>query len=549
MSDADLHRRFVQAIRSALVEHDGPPNVIPARTFQTVLTRLGLTLGNPIVDNIMLNCDILESGVVDVSRLLHLAAGANTDAPASVGTLSQAERVRAHSRSIHRAFIEFDSGRSSVQKFIERLSGLGIEQTLESRRVLRQIPVSFSTLLHALTLVDSTDITDQAAGATQRQTGTTASIIGGGSTPGGPVRRHRGLGLMNGAHDRSTDVVTWKKDQLAKNRGLDARLWNTRALDYNTDLWKGDVIADVLVHNQEQPLQRFETESQHAALTGIGEPDVPITSAGYQTADKGLVREQLYSLIRQLDQGAITIATFRQHLHSMRIPVPPRAERHLHLYAANGRVNFKEFVVAFEDYLEQATVHVAEPDHSPVRPASTEPWWRTGGRGGKHNPRLQRGYGDIITWEHSEGGGEARDITREHEKATFGRRLGFLYGGEIRSRNFLVSVCVRACVRASSTRFGATVSCVRAQCACVRPQQFCSWLFVRSGMGRQPVRTIRDEHRSGRKQCDHMGRTRLAAGGACVTEPTTHVCSCTCVCVCVCVCATNTRAVGVWLGL
>lgn len=440
MSGAALHSQFVRYIQSALVEHDGPPNVVPARVFQQVLTRLGLQLGNPIVDNIMLNCDILESGMVDVSRLLNVSTSANADTSATIGAMTQAERVRNNSSAIHRAFIEFDSGRLSTEAFVARLQGMGIEQTLESKRVLRQIPVSFSVLLHALTLTDSTDITSQAAGSVHHSTASTASIMNGDSTPTGPNRRHRAAGSFNGAHDRSTDVVTWKKDQLAINRGLNAKLWNTRAIDYNTDLWKGDVIADVLVHNQEAPLERFETESQHAALTGIGEPDVPITSAGYQTADRGLIREQLYSLIRQLDQGAITIKSFRQHLGSMGIPVPPRANRHLQLYAANGRVNFKEFVMAFEDYLASATHHVAEPVRPTTAPPPTDPWWRTGGRGGKHNPGLQRGYGDIITWEHTQRGGEARDITREHEKATFGRRLGFLYGGENQNRDFLVSL-------------------------------------------------------------------------------------------------------------
>ena len=345
MSGVEHYKRFVESIRSALVDYDGPPDVIPARAFQDVLTRLGLKLGDPIVDNIMLNCDVLESGLVDVSRLLDLSQSANSDSSARAGAMDQADRVRNQSSAIHRVFIEFDSGRLSTDAFVARLHGLGIQQTLESRRVLRQIPVSFSALLHALTLTESTDITDQAAGSSKLPTGTTASIIAGDSTPGGPGRRHRGVGAYNGAHDRSTDVVTWKKDQLAINRGLDAKLWNTRALNYNTELWKGDVVAGVLVHNQEEPLARFETEAQHAALAGIGEPDVPLTSAGYQTADKGLIREQLYSLIRQLDQGSITINTFRQHLSAMRIEMPPRAERHLQLCV--GRLLLSIFSLSF----------------------------------------------------------------------------------------------------------------------------------------------------------------------------------------------------------
>lgn len=498
MSGQELHERFVQLIRRALVEHDGPPNVIPARVFQQVLNSLGLKLGNPTVDNIMLNCDILENGTVDVSRLLNVSTGANNDTTATVGAMTQAERVHNRSQAIHRAFIEFDSGRMSEQKFIQQLQALGIEQTLESKRVLRQLPVSFSHLLHALTMTDSTDITDKAAGSVRQSTASTAAIMSGAVTPGGPSRRHRGVGSFNGAHDRSTDVVTWKKDQLAINRGLNAKLWNTRAIDYNTDLWKGDVIKDVLIHGQEPPMQRFETEAQHASLTGIGQPDVPLTSAGYQTADKGLIREQLYSLIRQLDQGAITIAAFRQHLNTMGIPVPPRANRHLQQYAANGRVNFKEFVMAFEDYLQDATVHVQEPVRPTTAPVSTEPWWHTGGRGGKHNPQLQRGYGDIITWENTKQGGEARDISREHEKATFGRRLGFLYGGENRQQNFLVR---DVCLSIVDDRVSDVFLCFVV-------------VHLWSGLGNQPVQAVRRKPGPSTKQRHHLARTQSTRGGA-----------------------------------
>ncbi len=85
------------------------------------------------------------------------------------------------------------------------------------------------------------------------------------------------------------------------------------------------------------------------------------------------------------------------------------------------------FPCVLVDYLAEATLHV-----------STDPW-RSRGRGGKQqNPGLQRGYGGIITWQVAKEG-EAPAKSREHDPTTFNRRLGFVYGGENRQHNFLVS--------------------------------------------------------------------------------------------------------------
>ncbi len=47
------------------------------------------------------------------------------------------------------------------------------------------------------------------------------------------------------------------------------------------------------------------------ARRGIGSDGLPTTSAGYSSVDGGFVREQIYSLIRQLDVGALTARDFR----------------------------------------------------------------------------------------------------------------------------------------------------------------------------------------------------------------------------------------------
>jgi hypothetical protein len=178
---------------------------------------------------------------------------------------------------------------------------------------------------------------------------------------------------------------------------------------------------------------RFETSAQADARRGI-RTSTPgaITSAGYGGKDGGLLREQLYSLVRQLDAGSLTIGGFRGRLRGLAVDeadIPP-LERLLSDYASNGTADFGRFVRAFEDFLTKrvgvratgedasapalhahahAHAHALAHAHAHV-PAAPQPPSPGGSR-------VVRGHGDIVSWA-----GVAVDPAAERDNL---RRLGF----------------------------------------------------------------------------------------------------------------------------
>ncbi len=63
--------------------------------------------------------------------------------------------MRRLSAEIHGLFSELDTGRISLDVFRERLRELGIFETIEARRLLGQMPCSFTQLFRALMRVPS----------------------------------------------------------------------------------------------------------------------------------------------------------------------------------------------------------------------------------------------------------------------------------------------------------------------------------------------------------------------------------------------------------
>lgn len=120
---------------------------------------------------------------------------------------------------------------------------------------------------------------------------------------------------------------------------------------------------------------RFESTTQATQRTGLyGKSDAlhrPPTSAGYRTADRGLLREQIHSAVRLLDGGRINSRQFRARLTDIGVDLPPSAERMLQTYDGNGKVDFPRFVRAFEDFLDAKTM--PDPDAAAAAAAAPEP--------------------------------------------------------------------------------------------------------------------------------------------------------------------------------
>jgi hypothetical protein len=208
------------------------------------------------------------------------------------------------------------------------------------------------------------------------------------------------------------------------------------------------------------PDSRFDTANQAAARGGLyGKADTthrPTTSAGYRTSDGGLIREQVYAAVRQLDAGRMTGAGFRERLAALGVPVPVGVDKLIAVYENNGKADFGRFVRAFEEYFAAATRPGAEPapaggtprgapaggfggsaiprealtSHddradlaSPIRPATAyratadaERFTAGSTSGGAfyspHIAPLQRGHGDILGWSSPPTAGEAEQAAR-----------------------------------------------------------------------------------------------------------------------------------------
>eukprot|EP00941_MAST-03F_sp_MAST-3F-sp1_P005781 g5781.t1 len=158
--------RKEEALRSQLLHNfrrfkksDDEPNIIHSEDFHHVLRESELPFGHPVVDRLMLLCHINQDGTVDLNRFAEVvelgvrAKAQGFAAPqihSDVHKLSQADRVKRLAKEIHRLFYQYDSGSSTLSEFRQQLADLGIRETHETKRILRQTPISFRELLNSL---------------------------------------------------------------------------------------------------------------------------------------------------------------------------------------------------------------------------------------------------------------------------------------------------------------------------------------------------------------------------------------------------------------
>jgi hypothetical protein len=204
------------------------------------------------------------------------------------------------------------------------------------------------------------------------------------------------------------DVADWhsysytkgKESKLPSESGVGKSLWGaSRGLGYAGE-------ADL-------PDSRFESVTQANNRAGLGGEYAsarPTTSAGYATSDGGLLREQVYGIVRQLDRGAISTKGFKSQLVRLGVGMPAPVGKLLQKYDSHGSATFAEFVRAFEEYFSEraAAQPVAIPLPAPeeTRPGTAPESSRRGRGMGVYysndglvkNSALHAGHGDILTW-------------------------------------------------------------------------------------------------------------------------------------------------------
>jgi len=416
-------------------------NQVSASDFQRSLKSMSLRFGTPIVDKLMLLCQIQQDGGnVCINRfveVMEISKGAvQTDEfglasprlKSDMRKLSQAERVKRLAKDIHALFYKFDSGNGSMDEFRGNLARLGIEETNETRRLLRQTPISFRALLQSLTHTQ-TELPGPVAGV-QRNNAQSSSInLFGHYDATHMSRKGRGVHEFADHAMHDSDVITWSK-RAPKKDGLmhkGAGKFHHDATESHFAIRMDGEDLPVLYTSEVAEMMRetddhhFETTSQMTSAEALNRSGLPITSAGYHTADQGLLREQIYSCVRQLDQGRLPASGFRERLKTLGVVMPPEAQRLLSMYECNGRVDFTKFVRSFEDYLNVSTVHSAlsvpkGPRRSPDPHAT-----RSSNKGHNYNPVAATNHGDIISW-HAQNINDEKAPTH-HAAIAFNKKL------------------------------------------------------------------------------------------------------------------------------
>ena len=135
---------------------------LPAADFQASLERAGLAFGTPPVDHILSLCDVKE-GVVDYSRFaeeidrtpvgpvrasqrgheFESAMGGAGGPGAVAPSHRQDAEVQALKKHLTALYNEFDHGKVGVDMFRQRIRDMGLHETDDLQRLLRQ-PHGFS---------------------------------------------------------------------------------------------------------------------------------------------------------------------------------------------------------------------------------------------------------------------------------------------------------------------------------------------------------------------------------------------------------------------
>lgn len=369
--------------------------------------------------------DALAGKGLEFQKALADSLGVHTSAsiPADLLALPQPDRVRKLATHINSLFNQYDNGNMTADVLKENLTGLGLEISGEVDRLLRQESTTFSQFFKALTLERTTRPhtgSERAAGGSANSSASSDLMFSPEARAGG--RSHgRARVKAPGAGSRGGDVITWRNDDYAIRRGRahveeGGRGATTERFGHylpggserlNVDTGARKLIYGGVPDDDGAGTRAFESEFRSGgkrghqlpqesgakeALWGYGHDDADRFET-YGTAmlkgglglrrsggarsggDRGLLREQIYSCVRQLDSGSMTAHDFRVRLTQLGVPVPAEVDRLLANAGAAGRAQFTQFVRAFEPYFADREAATASddvpvetaPDRSPRR--------------------------------------------------------------------------------------------------------------------------------------------------------------------------------------
>ena len=223
--ELEVYTRFLRNLNKGKDDNETVRiRTVPARVFQQELRNMNLLFGTPIVDKLMLMCNVLNDGYVNIELLIDTVMRGGRGMPrsgrasptvtADLRGLSQAELVRHLAADIHILFGKMDTGKITLDEFRLGLKSMGLIETHETSRLLRQTPISFRKLLNSLTKTMNEPRKGFGAERTNAHK-TRINLFGHYADLWTPKGR-----CQNGQADKvmyDSDVVTWTKKQLQKN--------------------------------------------------------------------------------------------------------------------------------------------------------------------------------------------------------------------------------------------------------------------------------------------------------------------------------------------
>jgi Ca2+-binding EF-hand superfamily protein len=341
---------------------------IHASDFHTAVEQLGMSFGTKDVDEIMVMCKIGEDGYIDFEgfethciearqmaksqpRVIAKKGKASSSAAAvqplrpgdAHKMMAEAERqtqiVRVNEDKIRELYEDFDDASINTMQFKKALTDMGLVINTDLESLLRKsecCDTSFGQILRALCVADHGNkavlgdmgVASPQGGATSAQTNAR--------------KDDRWSGGKRTAPQKATSLISQSSAD-SERTDIGARGAGSRKGKFFTD--SAGVTGTL---DQGEPKVMFST-SRMQMLDGLTPGAIAPTGVN---CEQKMLKQQIFSLVRKMDAGEITATIFQDKLFTMGFEIPNSVVQLLKNFESSGKVNFKEFIGAFDKYFD-----------------------------------------------------------------------------------------------------------------------------------------------------------------------------------------------------